>query len=238
MKKDILSSIFKAYIFSVVLIFLFYNILPLALLISFPVSGIFTWFSLKKINEERKHRLDLEFKDALYSISGALSSGYSLENSFREAIKDLKLIYGDKSLLIPEFQGIIKKNELNIPIEEAFAEFSEKAGVEDIEDFSEIINTAKRAGGNIIKISGETADKIGGKIEVTREIDTMLSGKKMEGRLMSVIPVFMIIYLRIFSPGFLDVMYTGTENRVIMTVMLVIYAAAFLLLNKITDIQV
>ena len=54
-----------------------------------------------------------------------------------------------------------------------------------------------------------TAQNISEKMEIQREIQTMIAGKKMEANCMTAIPLFIILYLQICSPGFLDPLYEG-----------------------------
>ena len=55
---------------------------------------------------------------------------------------------------------------------------------------------------------------------------------------MNVIPFGIIIYLRVFSPGFLDPLYGNPAGILIMTVSLMIYVGAFCWSQNITDISV
>ncbi len=48
----------------------------------------------------------------------------------------------------------------------------------------------------------------------------------------------MILYLRIFSPGFLDPLYNNLMGGMVMTGALVVYGAAFLWGQKIMRIEV
>ena len=76
------------------------------------------------------------------------------------------------------------------------------------------------------------------KKETREEIETNLSGKASEQRIMSCAPIFLIAYTSITSPGFLDVCYHNTLGIAIMTGSLLIYAAAFLWGRKIMHIEV
>lgn len=55
---------------------------------------------------------------------------------------------------------------------------------------------------------------------------------------MNIMPFGMIIYLRITSPEFIEPLYGNLFGAAVMSVCLVVYAAAFMLGRKITDIKV
>ena len=66
----------------------------------------------------------------------------------------------------------------------------------------------------------------------------MVAAKRLEQRIMNVIPLGILLFVNFTSPGFLDVMYTGLSGRMIMTVFLLVYAGAYLLSGKIVDIRI
>ena len=80
--------------------------------------------------------------------------------------------------------------------------------------------------------------QIGEKIEVKQEIETMMAAKKLEFRIMSLIPIGMISYISLTFPDFLGVMYGNLLGIVVMSVCLVIYAFAYEWGKRIVEIEV
>ena len=76
------------------------------------------------------------------------------------------------------------------------------------------------------------------KIEVEKEIQVLLSAKRLEQNIMSVVPFAIICYVSAASGGYFEPLYTTSAGRIVMTVCLVVYAAAYILGRKITLIQV
>ena len=56
----------------------------------------------------KKKELDfqIQFKEAIQAVSSALNTGYSVENAFREAQKELKLIYPETARISKELTVI------------------------------------------------------------------------------------------------------------------------------------
>lgn len=64
----------------------------------------------------------------------------------------------------------------------------------------------------MIAITRMTADRISEKMEVKREILVMIAGKQMEAQIMKLMPLAIILYFWVFSPGFLDsVIFVGKD---------------------------
>lgn len=189
-----------------------------------------------KWKQEERWQLNLEFKEGLQGIAAALNAGYSVENALLESQKDLTVLYGSSSLLCQEFQVMLEQLRLNRSVEEVFDDFAVRSEVEDIRSFAEIFRTARRSGGDLVAITRTSAERIGEKIEVSREIRTLIAGKQMEGKIMNMVPLGIILYFWICSPGFLDCFYTGLWGHLMMSCFLMVYLAAYLLSDRICQI--
>lgn len=217
--------------------YLFYRNIWFSLIVSlgFGIASVF--LEKREYLRKQHYEITLQFREGLYGIAAALGAGYAMENAIEEARKDLVLLYGEDSLLAGEFSQMKRKLELNQPLEKVYLEFAERWKTEDIMHFVQVFQTAKRTGGDLIAITRMTAERIGEKIEVKREIQTMIAGKKMEGKIMNLIPLGIIFYFWLSSPDFLDCLYQPS-GRMVMTVLLFLYLLAYWWSGKISDIQV
>ena len=97
---------------------------------------------------------------------------------------------------------------------------------------------ARRSGGNMIGIIRNTAGQIRDKLEVRAEIETMLAARKYEFKVMAVIPFVMIAYMKFSFPEFMTILYGNPTGIGVMTACLAIYFGAYLLGEKIVNIEV
>lgn len=79
---------------------------------------------------------------------------------------------------------------------------------------------------------------IGEKINIEREIKTMVTQKKYEGRIITMMPVVIILFLQMMSPDYLEVMYTTAAGRILMSLALGAIVFAYWMIERITDIEV
>ena len=84
----------------------------------------------------------------------------------------------------------------------------------------------------------QTSHIIHEKAEVQQQIDTIITGKRLEQRVMVCMPLVITLYLRLTSPEYIDVLYGNVMGIIVMTICLLIYAAAVMLAQKITDINI
>ena len=79
---------------------------------------------------------------------------------------------------------------------------------------------------------------MGSEMCIRDRIEATLAAKKSEQMIMSLMPVGIILYLQMTSPGFLSVLYGNPFGIAAMSICLVIYAAAYWLGRRIVDIEV
>lgn len=137
---------------------------------------------------KRRRRLEIEFREVILSVASNLQTGYSIENAFQESYRDIVLLYGSESVMAKELRLIFRKIGNNEPLEYALINLADRSGVRDIRDFAEIFQIAKRGGGDLRGIITNTADIIGDKQEIRREIETVVSEKRFEQQIMRFIP--------------------------------------------------
>ena len=217
--------------------YLFYNsiwVLPLAI----PALFVITGYEKRRRMAARQAQLGYQFKDAIVLLYSFVATGNTLEHAFRKAARDLTLSYDRHSDIIREFEEITRKLDRNITVEACMDDFARRSGHEDIQSFSEVIAIAKRGGGSMTAIIKNSVDAIKSKIEIENEIATIISGKKNEFRLMVIIPAAVILYMRLFSGGFMNILYENMGGHLIMTLCLMIYAGAIFWGNHILDIHV
>jgi tight adherence protein B len=221
-----------------ILCMLFYNNHLIAGILSF-VGLLYPRYKEKDLIKKRKQEVIIQFKEAIYALSSSLAAGKSIESGFRAVLSDLKLLYADNdTYIIREFEYIVRKIEMNETIEEAISDFANRAKIDDISNFSDVLITAKRTGGNIISIIRYTSNIICEKIEIKNEIEVSVANKQFEQKVLSLLVPLIIIYLQISSPGYLDVMYSTIGGRILMTIGLVLFVISYKLGKKITDIEV
>ena len=140
--------------------------------------------------------------------------------------------------IVEEFRYIESQQHISVPLEELFLDLGERSQIEDIENFASVFYTAKRTGGDMNRVIQKVSRMLGDKIDVKKEIEATLAAKKSEQMIMSLMPVGIILYLQMTSPGFLSVLYGNPFGIAAMSICLVIYAAAYWLGRRIVDIEV
>ena len=197
-------------------------------------------YKKKKLTElqNRKQELTQQFMEALKNVSTALLAGYSVENSWKEAQKEICLLYGKDSYMNKELDEMNRLIAMNIPVENILEKFAERSGVEEISTFAEIFSFAKRSRGNFGQIIETTTYRMWEKFETLREIQVTVASKKMEQRVMNIIPIGMLAYLKFASGEYMSVMYGNAFGIIFMLICLAMYVFVIYLAEKMLDINI
>lgn len=231
--KDILAGIGIV----VILSFFFYrSVWSLPFLI--PVYILYQREASKDYLQKRHKETAIQFKDAILAVSANQKAGYSVENAFRQSYEDMALLYGKESIICRELYTMIAGMGNNMILETMMYDFGKRSGVEEIMEFAQVFAAAKRNGGNLTEVIERSASIIEEKVETEKEIQILISAKRLEQKIMNVVPFGILLYISATSKGFFDVLYHNPAGILIMTACLGVYIAAVFLSRKIVNIEV
>lgn len=203
-----------------------------------PVYILYQREAAKAYAQKCRKETAIQFKDAILAVSVNQKAGYSVENSFKQAYEDMVLLYGRESMICRELYTMISGMSNNMVLEKMMYDFGQRSGVEEIIEFAQVFAEAKRNGGNLTEIIERSASIIAERVETEKEIQTLISARKMEQRIMNVVPFGILLYIGVSSKGFFDVLYHNPVGVIIMTACLIVYIAAVFLSRKIVSIEV
>jgi len=206
---------------------------------AFPLTAL---WCLKQGNRDYKDScarlLTGQFMDMILSVSAGLQTGYSVENAFLEAEKELSLLHGSDCTMAEELKKIRLGIQNGISLEQQLLRFGNHCSVEEIRDFTEVFAVIKRSGGNLREMIRRTIDLTAQRLEVEQEIEQLLLSRRFELKIMNVIPFAMYGYVDLTSPGFFDALYHNPAGLCVMTICLGIYLTAVICADRLLQIRV
>lgn len=235
-KKENFLAVMGIAIFVIVCGRMFYGKFLYGLLIA--PAGVIIYKDIKvKLYNKKAKNIETQFKDVLISVSDLMQTGYSIENAFLESYSEIKNLYGKDCVMCKELRLIQSRLKLHMNIEQIIKDMASRYDIESIKTFYETFAIAKRTGGGMSRIIKNVCDIIVLKKNVKDEIDVAISAKKMEHRVMMVIPVGIMMYVSFASPGFMDVMYSGLFGKLVMSVCFALYIVGYKWGEKIINVE-
>ncbi|CAG7648110.1 type II secretion system F family protein [Paenibacillus allorhizosphaerae] len=217
--------------------YVFYN-RPLAVIVFALIGTGYPFIYRKGLIRKQKDNVKLQFKQLLAALSSALGAGRSVESAMQEALNDLRLLYPDSGvMIIRELEVMNRKIENGETVEACMIGFSRRAGIAEIEQFTDVFVTCKRLGGSLVQVVRRTAMLLQEKLEIEQETKVLLAQKRFEAKVLTAAPLVIVAALAWSTPDYMEPLYTG-GGPLIMTGALVVFAASFFITQKIMDIKV
>lgn len=209
--------------------------------IASALIGIFVGFLAIPMYKEHLHKkqqrdIVMQFRDVLDSLSNSFSSGKNTPDAFMDALNDMKMSYSDNAPLVKELAIVVNGLQNNYVIEDLLKDMAKRCGSDDIDSFAETFAVCNRLGGNLKKIVADTRDIINDKIEIEMEIQTTVAANKNDINIMSVMPF--VIVMMMGSVGGPSISDNSPLNVIVKIIALAMFAIAYRLGQKITDIKV
>lgn len=185
------------------------------------------YFSL--IQKRQLEKIKTEFREILMSVANGLSAGTSVERSFMEAEENLKLLYKNDSVLLERLHGMNQQVRMGTAVEKQFYTLAVNSRVEEMETFGELFLYAKRMGGDYVKNIRKLSLRMDERIAMKEELESQLAEKMLELRIMAVVPLAILLYLRLSATSFLMPLYQNVGGALVMTGCFLLYVGSVLL---------
>jgi tight adherence protein B len=194
---------------------------------------------LMNIGAAKKKRLNnllRQFQSFLDSLVVSLQAGRTDLGAMESAVGDLELMYSPKADIVKEIRLVVKKFGNRQSIGEAFTDFAERSGLEDVKIFAEIYSAVEGKGAKTREIVLRTQKILSDKIEIQEEIKTIISSAVMELNIISIIPIVIAAIMGFMGGEMMEGLFTPT-GHVIATVAVIIFVAAYILGRKLANIK-
>lgn len=195
----------------------------------------------RKDREKGKQKellLQQQFRKVMEMMYSSAAAGSTAEKCITDALQDMRARPEEYTELLPAFEDIARKLSQNVPFTEAMEEFAAHSLSADVRNFVRILCSAVRSGGSLPEIIKRMSDAVSMRVEVNEDIDTLLTEKKSELRLMKIFPLGIFVYLCLVSADYMTVLFDSAVGHMIMAGVLGVYVLAVYMAEKILDIRV
>lgn len=201
------------------------------------IAGVlFVPIRTQQIIQNKKLKLNTQFRDMLETFSTNLGAGKNVMDSFKSVYDDLKVQYEEDALILKELEVIISGMNNNIDIEVLLEDFGRRSGNEDIQSFANVFRVCYRKGGNIKQTIRATYQILSDKMEIKEDIETIVASAKSDQNIMIMMPIALIGVIKVMSPEFAE-NFVSFSGVIATTIAIVLFVAAFFVGRKITDIK-
>lgn len=179
-----------------------------------------------------------QFLHFLQSLSASIESGRSMEEGMEESLSRLLAQKEKRTDFLRGMEKIIsdrkKSREADIYLLEKMAE---ESVLDDLQDFIRSYGICRRTGGDMEEAIGLTCQVISEKMKLQQELQVLSTQKRMEARLISLMPLLILLFLRLTSPDYIAPLYETGTGRVIMTLSILAIGAGYYWTDRIMEVR-
>ncbi len=170
--------------------------------------------------------------DGLGLMSNGMRSGLSVAQAMGLVAQEMP------EPIQSEFNLILSQNKLGVSLEEAFINLSKRIVADEVEMFVTSVNILKETGGNLAETFDTITVLIRERIKVENKIKAMVAQAFWQGIILMCVPPFMAITLSQSDPELMKPMFTQPLGWAALTLVVVLEVVAYVVIKKVTTIDV
>ena len=213
-------------------------------LITRPVAGnigallvlVACWMVANRwLESRRQKRLDAfvgQLPEVARVLSNAASAGLALRSAVGLAARELNDPAGT------ELRTVAGQLNLGRTIDQALTDLSERLPSRELAVLVQTLIIQSRAGGALVSALLNIANTLEQRKDLHREVRTAVAGAVFSSYIVLGIGIGSIFVMNLLSPGALDQMAQTTVGRIIMLIAGLFFAVGFILINRITRIEI
>lgn len=204
-----------------------------------PLVTVLVYKRLRAEQKQKTREIFLgDYRMLLQLLAASLQTGYSVENALDAAERDMQGVLTDNSILKKALAQINGQIRMHVPAERALTEAANAIGYEEMKDFADMFAWARRLGGNYSATIQRMASRIGASISQKQELTAVMAEKQLERKIMSIMPAFMLVYIRVTSGEYLAPLYHSLLGIVTMTICLGAYVLLVEVSRRIMQLEI
>lgn len=189
-------------------------------------------FVYRSIRKKRLKRFEQQLPDGLAMISGAMRAGASLSIALEGMVKE------QPAPLSQEFELFLKEQRLGVDFEVSLKKMEERIPIQDFNMLVTALLINREVGGNLAETMETLGETLRRKEMMEGKIQGLTAQGKLQGIVMTGLPVFLGVLLNFMEPEAMSKLWTTTIGWIVLTVIIVMEIFGYIIINKITSIDV
>jgi tight adherence protein B len=187
---------------------------------------------LSHLHKKRIKTFEKQLPDALAMLSGSLKVGASLDQAMDTVITE------SEAPLSQEFSLFLRERKLGVELNVALNHLEQRIELEDLSLLLAAIKISREVGGNLADTLDNLADTLRRKLVMEGKIDSLTAQGKLQGIVMSFLPMLLAGVLMKLEPKAMGMLFTTKIGWMTIAVIATLQILGFVSIRKITRIDV
>lgn len=206
-----------------------------AILIAIAV-GVFMFplprLLLRSLRRRRLNKFNFQLEDALGIMSSALKAGFSINQALEEVAEQ------NQHPIAVEFRLLIQEIRLGVPLDQALDTMCRRLGSDDFELVATAITTARQTGGELTGTLDRVAGLIRERVRIANKVRAVTAMGRLQAVMIGAMPFVLMFGMSLVAPRMMDMFFSSVLGLVAIVLVVVLDIAGFLVIRKITTIEV
>ena len=204
----------------------------ISIVIAIAVMGILPRIFYARVRKARLKKFEGQLADAFLGLSSSLQAGTSLMGALESLVQE------QPAPLSQEFSLMVRKVKLGVNFDKALVEMEERLESQDFKVALSAIRISREVGGNLTEVMENLADTLRKKASMEGKIESLTAQGVIQGYFMTALPLLLMAVLNVIEPEAMQQMYTTNMGYMFLTAIVVMLVFGFVLIRKITTINV
>ncbi|WP_297388331.1 type II secretion system F family protein [Acidiferrobacter sp.] len=205
---------------------------PILAFVGAGVAVAFPRFLVRILRERRLRAFVRQMPDALRMLASSLRAGAGLNVALEVITKD------QPPPLAQEFALLLREQRMGVSFEEALAHLEKRLPVEEFRLFTAGLRIARSVGGNLSEILESLAHTLTRKAEVEGKIRSLTAQGKIQGLVMTLLPVLLMFVLRAMEPKPMALLFHSLIGWVVLAIVAIMEVLGYVFIRKIVTIEI
>jgi tight adherence protein B len=201
-------------------------------LVFVPLFGSVPFLYLNFLKQKRLQRLRKQLPEALDLISRALKAGHAFTGGMRLAADEFDDPVG------PEFAEVLDEINFGVSVSIALRNLAERMDCSEIKYFVIGVILQRETGGNLAELMDILAGLLRERFIFDGKVRTLSAEGKLSAVILVCLPFFIIAYLKITQPDYMNLLFTDPIGRGMMVVAAIMMIIGIFVMTRIVKIEV
>lgn len=184
------------------------------------------------LDNRRRNKFNMQLPEALATMSNALRAGFSISQAFDSVVQQ-----GDAPMC-EEFAILQRQLRIGMTLEEALSSMMNRVGSDDLTLVVTAILISRKTGGNITEIFDKISETIRGRMKIERKVKSLTAQGRVQGIIVSSLPFVLGLIMMVLKPKMMTEFIFSITGLVGISLMILLIVLGWLMIRKITKIDV
>ena len=195
--------------------------------------GLFApWLHVARKRAQRVAAFEEAFPDALDLLTRSIRAGHAFATGVQVVAEEAE------EPVRSEFRQVHEETRFGLPLEESLKSLADRVDLVDVRLFVTSILIQKEAGGNLAEKLGGLSSIIRARFKFRRQVKTHTAHGRMTGTVIALAPVVAGILLYLVNPDYMEPLLVEPGGRIMLLVAFIMMVIGFVVIRRLTDIQV